>query len=151
MKTKLLLTAALLAVLSVIAATSPSETKPMPKAESTPSKVPQVLVTLDDGKGGIGKPQLVDKVILTDAEWAARLTPAQYEICRAKGTERPFCGTLLDNKKTGTYHCVCCDLPLFRSEERRVGKECRSRWPPSHEKKKTTRSAAKEDNKHEPC
>src|SRR5688572_33049922 len=26
--------------------------------------------------------------------------------------------------------------PLVRSEERRVGKECRSRWSPDHEKKK---------------
>jgi methionine-R-sulfoxide reductase len=88
---------------------------PKPMKESAPSKVPQVLVTLDDGKGGVGKPVLVDKVIKTDAEWAAMLTPDQYFVTRAKGTERPFCGTLLDNKKTGTYHCVCCDLPLFSS------------------------------------
>ncbi len=116
MKALLTLATALLAVLTAVAATSPSETKPMPKAESTPPKVPQVLVTLDDGKGGVGKPVLVDKIVRTDAEWAARLTPAQFEVCRAKGTERPFCGTLLDNHKTGTYHCVCCDLPLFSSD-----------------------------------
>jgi methionine-R-sulfoxide reductase len=56
-----------------------------------------------------------DKVTRTDAEWRALLTTEQYEVARGKGTERPFCGTLLDNKRAGVYSCVCCDLPLFES------------------------------------
>ena len=56
------------------------------------------------------------RVIKTDAQWKAQLTPAQYQIARAKGTERAFCGTLLDNKRSGVYTCVCCRLPLFRSD-----------------------------------
>jgi peptide methionine sulfoxide reductase msrA/msrB len=50
------------------------------------------------------------------AELAKKLTPEQYRITQAAGTERPFCGGLLDNKKTGTYVCVVCGLPLFRSK-----------------------------------
>ncbi len=53
---------------------------------------------------------------LSDAQWQERLTPEQYEISRGKGTERPFCGTLLDNKQSGVYSCIGCGLPLFSSQ-----------------------------------
>jgi len=55
------------------------------------------------------------KVILSDVEWRKRLTPEQFEVLRSSGTERPFCGTLLDNKMKGVYTCVGCGLPLFSS------------------------------------
>jgi methionine-R-sulfoxide reductase len=51
----------------------------------------------------------------SDPEWAAQLTPDQYRVARGKGTEPPFCGTLLDNKREGVYTCICCRLPLFSS------------------------------------
>ena len=54
----------------------------------------------------------------TDAEWKEILTPEQYVVARAKGTERPFCGNLLDNKKSGIYSCICCGLPLFSSNSK---------------------------------
>ena len=63
-------------------------------------------------------PVEVAKVVKTDAEWANQLTPDQYEIARGKGTERPFCGTLLDNQRQGVYACVCCGLPLFASSSK---------------------------------
>jgi len=44
-----------------------------------------------------------------------KLTPEQKRILLAAGTERPFCGGLLDNKEPGTYHCGLCELPLFES------------------------------------
>lgn len=56
------------------------------------------------------------KVVKSDEEWKKQLTPEQYEIARGKGTERPFCGNLLDNKKDGVYSCICCGLPLFASD-----------------------------------
>ncbi len=55
------------------------------------------------------------RVVKSDAEWRAQLTPEQFVIARGKGTERPFCGTLLDNRRAGVYTCVCCGLPLFES------------------------------------
>jgi methionine-R-sulfoxide reductase len=57
----------------------------------------------------------VARVVKSDAEWASQLTPEQFQVARGKGTERPFCGTLLDNKRDGVYSCVCCGLPLFSS------------------------------------
>ena len=53
---------------------------------------------------------------LNDAELKKLLTPEQYAIARGKGTERSFCGTLLDNKRHGVYACICCGLPLFTSK-----------------------------------
>ena len=58
----------------------------------------------------------MEKIIRSDDEWRQRLTPEQYEITRARGTERPFCGVFYDHKKPGVYTCVCCELPLFSSE-----------------------------------
>jgi methionine-R-sulfoxide reductase len=66
-------------------------------------------------QGELVGPVEVAHVVKTDAQWRAQLTPEQFEVARGKGTERPFCGTLLDNKREGVYACVCCGLPLFSS------------------------------------
>ena len=62
------------------------------------------------------KKQRPDKVMKTDAEWKKILTKEQYYVTRQKGTERAFSGAYDKNKEKGTYHCVCCDLPLFSSD-----------------------------------
>ena len=46
---------------------------------------------------------------------AGRLTPEERHVLLDHGTERPFCGTLLENKAAGVYGCRLCGLPLFRS------------------------------------
>ena len=46
---------------------------------------------------------------------AAGFTPEERQIILHQGTERPFCGLLLDNKNPGTYVCRLCGLPLFAS------------------------------------
>jgi peptide-methionine (R)-S-oxide reductase len=57
-----------------------------------------------------------EKLILTEDEWRARLTPEQFNILREEGTERPFTSPLLNEKREGIYQCVACDNPLFASE-----------------------------------
>ncbi|WP_111494315.1 MULTISPECIES: peptide-methionine (R)-S-oxide reductase MsrB [Marinobacter] len=49
---------------------------------------------------------------------AAGLTEEERTVLLDHGTEQPFCGTLLDNKMDGVYHCRLCDLPLFTSEHK---------------------------------
>ena len=100
-------------LLSVIACSSHSS-----PTTSNMSSSETVIVRLEVSPGQLSEPQKVKKVIKSDEEWAKQLTPAQYHVCRSKGTERPFCGNLLDNKKTGVYSCVCCDLPLFSSNSK---------------------------------
>lgn len=72
-------------------------------------------VKLFNRQGQLVGPIEVAPVVKSDAEWRAQLTPQQFQVARGKGTERPFCGTLLDNKRHGVYTCVCCRLPLFSS------------------------------------
>jgi len=58
----------------------------------------------------------VTKSLRTEQQWHEELTPEQFEICRNKGTERPFTGIYEDCKKVGLYHCICCGSILFDSE-----------------------------------
>ena len=77
-----------------------------------------VRVKVFNRQGNLIGPIEMPRVEKTDAEWRAQLTPEQFQIARGKGTERPFCGTLLDNKQSGIYTCICCRLPLFSSDSK---------------------------------
>ncbi|MTD39843.1 peptide-methionine (R)-S-oxide reductase MsrB [Erwinia sp. CPCC 100877] len=46
------------------------------------------------------------------------LNEMQYYVTQQHGTEPPFSGRLLHNKKEGIYHCLVCDAPLFNSATR---------------------------------
>lgn len=59
-----------------------------------------------------------DKMILTDAEWRAKLTPEQYAVLRQAGTERAFTGKYEKNKAAGEYACAGCGQPLFESADK---------------------------------
>lgn len=59
-----------------------------------------------------------EEIPQSDAEWRKRLTPEQFAIARKKGTERAFTGKYWNTKTPGTYRCICCGEPLFRSGEK---------------------------------
>ena len=61
-------------------------------------------------------PSTARKIIKTEAEWRAELTPAQFSVARQGGTERAFTGPYWDEHRKGLYACVACGTPLFRSE-----------------------------------
>jgi peptide-methionine (R)-S-oxide reductase len=56
------------------------------------------------------------KVEKSDEQWKEELTPDQYQVCRNKGTERPFTGEYYKTKTPGIYKCVACGNELFDSD-----------------------------------
>lgn len=63
-------------------------------------------------RSGYDVTRLSDDRVNTLAEG---FTPEERHVILHQGTERPFCGVFLDNKKPGTYVCRLCGLPLFAS------------------------------------
>ena len=57
-----------------------------------------------------------EKLVRSEAEWRKLLTPAQYNVLREEGTERPFTSPLNNEKRKGTYVCAGCELALFESQ-----------------------------------
>ncbi len=47
-----------------------------------------------------------------------KLSTEEAWVIEQKGTERPYTGSLLDNKKSGLYLCKKCDAPLYNSDDK---------------------------------
>ncbi|EHK85236.1 peptide-methionine (R)-S-oxide reductase MsrB [Saccharomonospora azurea] len=60
--------------------------------------------------------QSTPKVVKTEQEWRAQLSPEEYAVLRQAATERPFTGEYNDTKTTGVYECRACGAELFRSD-----------------------------------
>ncbi|SEG44239.1 peptide-methionine (R)-S-oxide reductase [Bryocella elongata] len=90
-------------------------------------------------------PQTPAKVLKTEAEWRAELTPEQYNVLREKGTERAFTGKLYSNHDDGIYHCAACNAPLFKSDTKY---DSGSGWPSFWEPISPTAVVLHEDTSH---
>jgi peptide-methionine (R)-S-oxide reductase len=55
-----------------------------------------------------------------------KLSDEQYQVTQCSATEPPFTGKYVNYKADGTYHCVCCEAPLFSSEHKY---DSGSGWP----------------------
>lgn len=58
----------------------------------------------------------MDKVTKTEQAWREQLNETQFQVCRLKGTERPFTGAYYQKGEPGVYHCVCCEAELFDTD-----------------------------------
>lgn len=77
-----------------------------------------------------------EKVNKTKEQWKTQLTDEQYSITREAGTEPAFSGKYYQNKEKGIYHCLCCNKPLFSSEEKYdSGSGWPSFWKPLNDNK----------------
>ncbi|MEO8613472.1 MAG: peptide-methionine (R)-S-oxide reductase MsrB [Chloroflexota bacterium] len=59
---------------------------------------------------------MTEKVMKSEIEWKAELTPTQYAVLRQAATERPFTGEYVNTKTQGVYACAACGQPLFSSD-----------------------------------
>ncbi|MEK9629205.1 MAG: peptide-methionine (R)-S-oxide reductase MsrB [Nitrospinota bacterium] len=84
-----------------------------------------------------------DKIEKSESEWREELTEEQFQICRKKGTERAFSGKYWDCHERGTYHCVCCEEPLFSSMTKF---DSGTGWPSFYEAANPNSIATKEDS-----
>jgi len=56
------------------------------------------------------------EVAKDESQWRVELNPAEFQVLRLAGTERPWTGELLDEHREGVYRCRACGNELFRSE-----------------------------------
>jgi len=103
------------AALAVLAADSVAA-KLWAAAASMPATAQEVPIEMFSAAGkstGIVK---LAKIVKSDAEWRAQLSPLAYNVTRRAGTEYAFSGEYDHNYADGLYRCICCDTALYDSK-----------------------------------
>lgn len=89
-----------------------------------PGKTVSIEKFTADGKSAGVEQQ--PKVVKSDAEWQAQLSPLAYRVARQQGTEVAFTGEYASNHSDGLYRCICCDTALYDSKTKY---ESGTGWP----------------------
>ena len=58
------------------------------------------------------------KIEKRDKEWKKELSEESFNVARLGGTERPFSGKYWNFEEEGSYICICCNTPLFKSDSK---------------------------------
>jgi peptide-methionine (R)-S-oxide reductase len=77
---------------------------------------PQVTIENFSAAGKSEGTVRVAKVVKSDAEWRAQLSPLAFRVARQAGTEGAFSGEYDHNQADGLYRCICCDTALYDSK-----------------------------------
>ena len=80
-----------------------------------------------------------------DQHYREHLTELQYYVTRQAGTERAFTGEYWNEKRKGTYRCVCCSTLLFKSTMK-FDSGCG--WPSFHTEHEEANIVRVEDRSH---
>ena len=92
-------------------------------------------------------PEKVEPIHRSLAQWRKQLTSRQFEITRLKETDPAYAGRLWHAKRPGSYRCVCCDLEVFRSQQKY---ESHTGWPSFWQPARTDYVKYAEDTSEQP-
>lgn len=82
---------------------------------------------------------------ISEEEFKQKLTPEQYRVLRQQGTEVPFTGKLLHEKRSGDFVCAACGQVVFKSNTKF---DSGSGWPSFYDPANTEAVRLKEDTSH---
>ncbi len=85
-----------------------------------------MLIKFSSGADQMSENEILERTGLTKEDWKKKLTKLEYYVIWEKGTERPFTGDLLKNKKKGVYVSAACKQPVFHSDHKY---ESGTGWP----------------------